>query len=162
MKEQTKRSLKILSFGIYAMILVFVALKMNPAQAKGYLGMNYGILDGCKATSFVVGDTFTEFFSVELGAMVDSSSCYRDGKKIEIDSMISANFNLSIPTLNDSWYIELSCGHTQLSRIGASGFGGTTCGFGGKYYLREAYSVKGMYSEIGDIGYFKLEGRINF
>ena len=147
----------------YAMIFGVAMIMWAPAsKADGFIGMNYGLLDGCKATSLVGGERFNEFFAVEGSAIIDSTSCRRDGKKIEIDSMIAVHLNMSIPTLNDDWYIEIRYGHTQLSRIGASSFGGSTFGFGLKYYFREAYSCRGIYSEVGDIGFFRMGCTLNF
>jgi hypothetical protein len=163
MNRWQKQGARAISIGIFTMILLVVALRMNEAQAgtKTYLGMSYGILDGCKATSFVGGEQFNEWLSIEGSAVIDSTSCRREGETIEISSMVGVHLNLSIPTTG-SWYAEVSYGHTQLSRLGASSFGGSTFGFGAKYYLREAYSIKGMYTEIGDIAFVKFEGRINW
>ena len=107
-------------------LMALVSADKAQAGTKTYLGMNYGVLDGCKATSFVGGQQLNEFISLEGSAVIDSTSCYRESEKIEIDSMIGVHLNLSMPTLNDDWYIEVSYGHTQLSRIGASSFGGSS------------------------------------
>jgi len=154
---------KAMFYGLSMLVIVtFFAPVKAMAGTKTYLGMNYGIIDGCRSTSLVGGQQLNELIAIEGSAVIDSTPCAREGQRIEITSMIGVHLNLSIPTLNDSWYIEVAYGHTQLSRIGASSFGGSTFGFGAKYYIREAYSLKAMYSEIGDIGYFKLEGRVNF
>ena len=157
----------IIIIGLAAMMFLLA----GNAKGDGYAGISGLYVDGPQTNHTAVqalgGYQFNAILAIEGRWSLSSSEEGYRGSDVEIDSMWGAYFVFSLP-LFDNWEPYALFGHSRAEFD--SDYGdyskdsqSTSIGFGVKYNLREAWTIRAEYTKLfNDVDAFGIGLNLNF